>query len=240
MEDNEPKRGTPAYVPHKTLSNFINSLKENGTPSQIDRSVLKSMSGSDQSAILGSLKYLGLISEQGVPTTDFQQLIDSDEEHRRPLMRNVLTKAYAFLFSGSIDLKRATTKQVEDAFRDQGISGSTVVKCMAFFLAAAKEAGIGVSPHVKTPAPVRSNPPKPRTGGNTQGAVPGESHSQNLETPAAAGMKQLKIQLMDKPDVTVTLPDSFNSEDWAFLEPILKAYIMRMLKESIQNGGGAK
>jgi len=45
-------------------------------------------------------------------------------------------------------------------------------------------------------------------------------------------MKQIRIQLMDKPDVTISLPASFNSQDWEFLEPILQAYIARMLKET--------
>ena len=82
MEDQENKRGSPAYVPYKTFTNLINSLNESGAPSQIDRSVLKNMSGSDQSAILLSLKYLGLITDQGVPANEFQQLIDLKEEQR--------------------------------------------------------------------------------------------------------------------------------------------------------------
>lgn len=232
MEDKTQTRGTPAYAPTKTFYNLFNSLKESGAPSQIDRSVLKSMSGSDQSAILGSLKYLKLINEQGVPSKTFLQLIDSDEKQRQALMRDVLTEAYSFLFSGSIDLKRATTKQVEEAFREQGASGSTIVKCIAFFLAAAKDAGIVVSPHVKTPAPVRSNPPKPRNNG-TPPASPRDALPSREEKPPA-DMKQIKIQLMDKPDVVITVPASFDATDWAFLEPILQAYMTRMFK------GGAK
>jgi hypothetical protein len=230
MDDKDLKRGPPAYVPHKTFTNFINSLKESGAPSQIDRSVLKNLSGSDQSAILGSLKYLKLIDESGVPSKELLQLIDSTEEQRPAMMRAVLLQAYSFLFSGSIDLKRATTKQVEDAFREQGVSGSTIVKCIAFFLAAAKDAGIPISPHVKTPAPVRSNPAKPRT--TNQATTFTENNHLQQEPPLPPDMKQIKIQLMDKPDVTINLPASFNAQDWAFLEPILKAYITRMLKEA--------
>jgi hypothetical protein len=229
MDDKDLKRGPPAYVPHKTFTNFINSLKESGAPSQIDRSVLKNLSGSDQSAILGSLKYLKLIDESGVPSSELLQLIDSTDEQRSSMMRTVLMQAYSFLFSGSIDLKRATTKQVEDAFRGQGVSGSTIVKCIAFFLAAAKDAGIQISPHVKTPAPVRSNPAKPRTTNQT---TPTEDNHIQQEPTLPLDMKQIKIQLMDKPDVTINLPASFNAQDWAFLEPILKAYITRMLKET--------
>ncbi len=231
MDDQGEKKISPAYVPHKTFSNLINSLKESGAPSQIDRSVLKSMSGSDQSAILQSLKFLSLIDDKGIPSKEFIQLIDSSDNQRPALMRSVLEKSYTFLFSGSIDLKKATTKQVEDAFRDQGVSGSTVVKCIAFFLAAAKAAGITISTHVKTPAPVRSPSAKPR--GNNAGSGTQEKPATQQQPPPPPpvdkGMKQIKIQLMDKPDVTITFPESFDSGDWAFLQPILTAYMKRMI-----------
>ncbi|MGC4029056.1 MAG: DUF5343 domain-containing protein [Steroidobacteraceae bacterium] len=227
MDKQDDKKVSPAYVPHKTFSNFISSLKESGAPSQIDRSVLKSMSGSDQSAIIQSLKFLSLINDKGIPSKEFIQLIDSTEEQRPALLRPVLEKAYTFLFAGSIDLKKATTKQVEDAFRDQGVTGSTVVKCIAFFLAAAKAAGITVSPHVKTPAPVRSATSKPKAAA---AGVGDKAATAAVAQAPPEGMKQIKIQLMDKPDVVLLVPSSFDANDWAFLEPILKAYINRMLK----------
>lgn len=226
MEDQEAKRGSPAYATFKTFSNTINSLQESGAPSQIDRSVLKSMSGSDQSAVIASLKYLNLITESNAPTPALLQLIDAKEENRAVLWRDVVEKSYPFLFGASIDLKRATTKQIEEAFRGQGVSGSTVVKCIAFFLAAAKAGNISISPHVKTPAPVRSTTTKPRTS-NTSATSNGRDDDDEGAPPE--GMKQIKIQLMSKPDVTITLPDSFDAADWRFLKPILEAYMLRMV-----------
>lgn len=228
MEDKTQARTTPAYAAYKTLAKFINSLKENGTPSQIDRSMLKSMSGSDQSSIISSLKYLNFIDDQGIPSKAFHQLIDAEEKTRPALMQSVLKQAYAFLFNGSIDLAKATTKQVEDAFRAQGASGSTVVKGIAFFLAAAREAGIPISAHVKTPAPLRSSTPKPRATSNTNN---NQDEVEENDEPGA-GMKKIRIQLMDKPDVILSVPESFDVDDWKFLQPILTAYINRMLKET--------
>lgn len=232
MTESETKRLTPAYVSYKTFTNFINSLKESGAPSQIDRSMLKGMSGSAQSAILGSLEYLKLISKIGNILPKFQQLIDAEEKDRPTILRDIVEAAYPFLFSGAIDLKRATTKQVEDEFRKQGVSGSTVVKCIAFFLAAAKAAQIVVSPHVKTPAVIRSPGNKRANAGNTTGADGNEPDDDDDDEDQASGMKRLKLPLIGKKDVVVILPADFNGEDWAFLKPILESYITRMLKET--------
>lgn len=227
MNDKAAKANTPAYVPYKTFSNFINGLQENGVPSQINRSIMGDKSGSAQSAIIGTLEFLRLVTETGEPTKELQQLVESKEDNRGPLLRSVIEQAYPFLFSGAIDLKRATTKQVEEAFRSQGVTGSTIVKCIGFFLAAAKAAGIQVSPYVKTPSLARlvtkrSTPPAAQT-------VAIDSQPDDYEPPA--GMRPLKLPLVGKQDVVLLLPEDFNEEDWKFLKPILEAYIARMFKE---------
>src|SRR5690606_23652198 len=145
----------------------------------------------------------------GEPSKELQQLVDSPEEQRGTLLRPVLERSYSFLFNGSIDLKRATTKQVEDAFRAQGISGSTVVKCMSFFLAAAKAAGIQVSPHVKTPARPRATTKRPANADTT---TPEQRDDADLSTPLAPppGMRALRFQLFYKPDEVPTVPEDFS------------------------------
>lgn len=230
MTESESKRPTPAYVSYKTFTNFINSLQESGVPSQIDRSMLKGMSGSAQSAILGSLEYLNLISKTGNVLPKFHQLIDAEEKERAAILRAIVEASYPFLFSGSIDLKRATTKQVEDEFRKNGVSGSTVVKCIAFFLSAAKAAGVAVSPHVKTPTVMRTPSTKRVSGAAANsGASEEDDEEQEVETPP--GTQRLKLPLVGKQDVVVLLPADFNKEDWTFLKPIFEAYIVRLIKD---------
>ena len=53
--------------------------------------------------------------------------------------------------------KLARITEVVEAFRKQGVSGSTTVKAMAFFLAACKDAKIEVSKYVRTPPIQKSN-----------------------------------------------------------------------------------
>jgi hypothetical protein len=230
MGDLDTKPKIPAYVSYKTFYNFLNGLRESGVPAQIDKSMMTAMSGSGQSAMIGSLEFLKLIDSNGQPAPELQQLVDSEENNRGAILRSVLEGSYPFLFGGTIDLKRATTKQVEEAFRSQGISGSTVVKCIAFFLAAAKTAGIQVSPHVKTPALVR-NPVK--RGG--QGGLPddrGADVDADEDDDGDAGTtRRLKLPLLGKPDVTLIVPADFNADDWKFLKPIFELYMERMLKD---------
>lgn len=143
-----------------------------------------------------TLRYLKLINEKDEPSSMLKQLTDSDANYGE-LLREILTHSYAFLNDESIDLKNTTTDKVAEKFKELGASGSTVSKCMAFFLAAAKDAGIEVSQYVKAPAPVRANPArKVRSrvkGGNASNGV-----SQSGCEPPAPPKNTWQEQLLAK------------------------------------------
>jgi hypothetical protein len=120
------------------------------------------MSGSGQSALIGALEFLGLIDAGGKPDPVLEQLVTLDGAQYNAKLKDVLTTSYGFLFD-DMDLKRATGSQVHEAFRKQNVQGSTAQKAIAFFLAAAKDAGIEVSRHVKPPSVVRSTTQKRTT-----------------------------------------------------------------------------
>lgn len=149
------KKTTPAYTSHKSFINLINDLRENGVPTHISRSVVKG-SNSDKSTMSASLKALGLIKEDTTPTQKFKQLVEQQENYSTNL-KELIHDAYPFLFDNSIDVANTTTEKVAEKFKEAGASGSTIAKCISFFLAIAKEAGIPVSGRVKAPAPQRSS-----------------------------------------------------------------------------------
>jgi hypothetical protein len=190
------------------------------------------MSGSVQSAVTSSLEFLALTDSKGIPSKELHQLVESEEKDRPAILRSVLINSYPFLFSGPLDLKRATTKQVEEAFRAQGVSGSTIVKCIAFFLAASKEAGVQVSPHVKTPTLVRTAVTRKQSS-LASAAQPDEDEDADKgvgsEVEIPSGMQQIRLPLLNKDAVILALPTDFNSDDWKFLRPILEAYITRLV-----------
>lgn len=146
----------PPYVAYRTFVNSLNKLQEWGTPGRIDSSVFAGQSGSGIAALLAAYKYLGLMEDSGAPSAALKELVKHGESERGPLMRALIEGRYEFLKPPSIVLADATTQQIEAAFREQGIQGSTITKAVSFFLSAAQDAGIEVSKHIKTPQPKRN------------------------------------------------------------------------------------
>jgi hypothetical protein len=139
---------TPPYIPFKTFSSFISSLEESGVPHQIDSSLLPKMSGSNRSGLMGALRYLGLTSDNNNTNLSLEKLVSAKGPQRSAELKQVLQGAYGFLQDNKLDLKRATPALLSDAIEAEGATGGTKIKSVAFFLKAAKEAGIEVSPHI--------------------------------------------------------------------------------------------
>jgi uncharacterized protein DUF5343 len=136
----------PPYISYRTFSGFMDRLRK-GVPSRVDRSVMSSLSGSNQSQLMAALSYLQLISPKGAPTEKLAALVDPEGDKSQKAMRQILLASYPFLFKG-FDLQKATFDELTGQLASAGASGDTVRKCVAFFLAAAKYAGLQISPFV--------------------------------------------------------------------------------------------
>jgi len=68
---------------------------------------------------------------------------------RRKILRETVESSYGFVFQPGFKLQSATTHHAEELFQATGASGETVRRCIAFFLAIARSAGIPVSPYIK-------------------------------------------------------------------------------------------
>jgi hypothetical protein len=137
----------PPYAPYRSFRNFIDSLKQ-GIPSRIDRSVMPSMSGALQSQLTAALKYLGLITTSGHPTESLTKLVNSEGAERAEVLTEILKAGYPFLRK-PFELLSATPRMMQEQFAKEGASGGTIDKCVNFFLSAAKDANIEVSPHLR-------------------------------------------------------------------------------------------
>jgi hypothetical protein len=142
----DPKQMIPPYAPYRSFRNYIDSLRQ-GIPSQIDRSVMRNMSGALQSQLSSTLRYLGLVSENGQPTDRLSRIVHSEGNERTTALRDIAKAAYPFLFQG-FDLKTATPKMLSDKFASMNASGGTIGKCVAFFISMAKDAEIPLAPHL--------------------------------------------------------------------------------------------
>lgn len=196
MSNEQDKKTLPPYVPYTTFISFINGLREVGAiPSHIDKSIMHKMSGSGQSAMMATIKSMQLINENSVPNEILINLVNKFDEDYSNILAEIVPKTYPFLFNGSINIQIATSKLVEDKFREAGASGSTLTKCISFFLAIAKDANIPVSSHVRAPKLQRKIISKKKNGV----AKPGKVDSTQDEPE-----KLIKEDDMEK--ITIPLP----------------------------------
>jgi hypothetical protein len=150
---------SPPYSTYRQITNVFNNLKDTKVPSRIDRSLFGNMSGGTAYSLLSSLKFLKLTDNDGVPQPLLREIVVADEAARKPLIHQMLAAAYPPLMDGPINLAEASGGQFDELLREEyGIKGSTVDKVAAFFLAAAEDAGVALSPHLKKRKP---SPPSP-------------------------------------------------------------------------------
>jgi len=136
----------PPYMPFKTFTNLLVRMAEQGVPRRIDAGYLNSMSGGTRAQLMGGLKWFGLIDAEDHPQPGLKALVEARDS--RP-------QAVAALFKDKYDWAlalgndRATQDELDAAFRDRGVTGSTMRKASAFFLQGAQYAGLPVSPFFK-------------------------------------------------------------------------------------------
>ncbi len=212
-EKKENKTLAPPYIAFKTFTGFIEKIRV-GVPSRIDRSLMHTYSGAVQSQLITTLKFLKLTSDAGIPTATLKKYVEADGEEKKKALREIIESAYPFLFSDGINLTAITSNQLEEHFEEAGAGGGTTRKSIAFFIAAAKDAGIGLSPHIKVrKSPVRRSKPKskkPASASKKQEYA--EGPSQGSTPPAQDTTDEIKIWLDKFPDFDPTWPDDVKAK----------------------------
>jgi len=149
QEDGTARGAIPPYVPFPSLKSFVQNASQQGLANRIDRSVLTNFSGSTQTQLITALRFLGLIDAKGHPTDRLETLVRaSGTDEWSNALAAALRDRYPTLF-GEFDLARATPNQFGERFRST-FPGSDAVqrKAVTFFLGAAQDAKIPVSPHI--------------------------------------------------------------------------------------------
>ena len=127
MKNESGTTNKPPYLPYSTFKNFLASLKAGAIPSRIDKSLLDRYSGSVQSWLISALKFFGFTDESGKPLPALESFIESEEQDRKKIWREIFDKSYASLIDG-LDLSRATPGELSERFTAQGLSGETIGK----------------------------------------------------------------------------------------------------------------
>lgn len=215
MTDADSKKTSPPYVSYSSFTSFIKGLGGTHVPSRIDKTVMSNYSGSVVYALLPALQWLGLIDEHGTPDPMLHSLASADEDEYKSLLAKLVKDKYHFLFNSSLDLSKASSGQVIEAFKQQDITGSTVTKCMSFFLSIAKAAGIAVSPHVKAPT-VKRKPvaKKNKPQGKPSDPPPdvGSTRNDSKQDRHPEGTEKISFKMRDMPDVVVYFPKGMEAK----------------------------
>lgn len=231
----------PPYTSYRSFQTLMKELRDHEVvPAVIDRSLLSKRSGSEQSALIATFKWFGLIDDSGAPTQLLQNFIVANESQANVLLKSMMERSYPAVTDGTFNLRSATSAQMTDRFRLYDISGSTLSKSISFFLAAAKDAGIAVSPHVKAPAaPSGSAKKKPKSPINP--AAEGHATLGKTPRPPRDGMVAIPIPIYGGSDGVIYLPGSMTPKQWAnvikMTEFILQNYRDTMAEQAI---GGAQ
>ena len=224
------KAGYHSFSGFKT---FVLKLGESVIPHQIDRSTLIGKSGSDQSSLLSTLRWLRLIDDEGHPSPELSSLAKEGEDKFAENLRPIIEKAYDLLSDNSIDIKKGTANQLEKRFREYGNSGSILIRAIAFFLAAAKESNIELSPHFKAP-------PKSKTNGATKRRTKKSTANSNEDTPPPPdppttdkNMVTIPIAIPNRDEGKILLPKNLTDTEWDYVSNMIKFVIDSYHKMSV-------
>lgn len=237
MSDNVIK---PPYTSYRSFNNLINEFREYPVlPTVIDRSLLSKRSGSEQSALIATLKWFRLIEDNGSPTQLLKDYIAADEESSKTLLKQMVESSYSQVTDDSFNLEKATSALLADQFRQYHISGSTLTKSISFFLSAAKDVGIPISPHVKPP-PAKNGTPRRKPKDSHE--LPPNSPTTNLKTPRPPreDMVAIPIPIYGGKNGVVYLPGDMTASQWTnvikMTEFILQNYRDTMGSEAPKGG----
>ncbi|MBI4304333.1 MAG: DUF5343 domain-containing protein, partial [Chloroflexi bacterium] len=155
----------PPYMSYRTWQKLLSELSSNNVPSRFDHSYFDNLNitGSSRSIARGTFQFLGLISNDGLPTQKLHQLVKAEGPARGNTLAEIIRNAYEPLFSALDVTKGATQSQLREFFKSQGVSGDIERKCLSFFFALAADANLTLSPHLKKPS---SRGRGKRAGGN--------------------------------------------------------------------------
>jgi hypothetical protein len=211
----------PPYLPYSTFKNFLASIKAGAIPSRIDKSLLDRYSGSVQSWLISALKFFGFTDDSGKPQPELESLIESEEQDRKQIWRKTFDKAYGPLING-LDLTRATPGELSERFAAQGLSGETLIKCHAFFAAAAEDAGVTLADHLKI-RPKPSGPRKSRK--NRNGGGPDDPPPPPPNGPGStATQKTMREMLLEKfPAFNPEWPEDIQTKWFSGFEKLMKS-----------------
>jgi hypothetical protein len=233
----EPPAGdsrTPPYLTFPRFESFLASFKGKTLPPRFDRTLVRSMSGAEQSQLNIALRFFGLVEgEERRFTHNMQKLVGGlGSDGWKSILRSIVQPAYEPIV-GSLD-SSASMGQLMEAFKERGgLGGSAQAKAIRFYLTAAKAADISLSPYFTAPA-VPSSPRNGDRGRKGAGSRGRRQRDDGKQSDASAsgnggdggetGGKRLKYSVPSG-DIQVWLPDGVSIKELDALAKYLREYV---------------
>jgi len=227
----EERLPLPAYISYNTLKGFIKRLKETAVPERVDRSVLRNYSNSVGSQLTSALRYLGLVNDMGITTPQLKALVDAyDTGDYQGALGRCLTESYREVI-GDLNLEAATPAQLEERFKVRGPSGDVLRKCVTFFVAAATDAGMSISPHITQRQRAKSTTArggKRRSSGrmNTE-SQPQFGAPRGTGIPTDSSTLVFNFPIPGKGAAFLQLPAELDRADWEMISAMVTAFVRR-------------
>jgi hypothetical protein len=160
------RRGAAPYISFWTFIRLLDHLNKTAMPRQVDRKYVGKLLGDGIAPqIVIALKWLGLIEEDGQPTEDFRELVQTHT--RKQALSRILLDRYDLVFAG-VDLANCSPAELDEVFQEAFPGGEgTRQRSAAFLTLAAKSAGMPVDPRL-------TEQPRERRGGKPQAQKDGE------------------------------------------------------------------
>jgi hypothetical protein len=149
MDTDTNEEAKPPYLPFQTLLNYLGELAEKPLPPKLDRSMMKSKSGGDQTNLISALKFFGFIDADNTVLATLRAFVPMNESERKVDLGTRLRDLYPEAFKVSDEHGSETA--LYDCFTETyGYAGDTRRKAATFFLHAARWSGISVSANFPT------------------------------------------------------------------------------------------
>ncbi len=214
---------TPAYVPYTTFITALDSLKRDGIPGtgKIDKSLWDTHAGAIQGQLLIALRFLGLIDENNRVLPPLPLLVNASPEGRKPILRGLVENSYSALLA--MDLNTISQGQLDQALREYGVNGSTLVRAARFFVKVCQETGIPISNRVTAKTSTSAGSPVARKRPAKNGSRR-PSEQPPMPPVQATGKGAWEEKLLDKfPTFDPSWPDELKAQWFEGFGRLMKA-----------------
>jgi hypothetical protein len=140
----------------------------------------------------------------------------------------IFVEAYSELI-GDLNLDVATYGQLADRFKAWGADGQVLQKCITFYLAATRNIGWTISPHI-----IGRERPRNERASRTRNKKAVEANGKDIPDEAAgtgSGSVRFSFPIPEKSTASLILPTDLVTDDWEMIDSMVRAYISRRQKK---------